>query len=182
MSIVTVATFKKYAKKADDDTVGEALYQSFVDAAESVVEDFLSYSPALTARTDTFYGDGKKYLALKAKPVTLGTVTVDGVTRLVADFAVEDEVITDITGDVFPEGSVVVVGYIAGYTTVPGIIQVVILEIASLLSMEAGDQIGVNSTTYDGGNTRTFVNYTNFSKYLAKIEKYRIRRLPRSYP
>ncbi|MCX7023052.1 MAG: hypothetical protein NT080_00350 [Spirochaetes bacterium] len=181
MSIVTVATFKKYAKKMDDDVVGEALYQSYVDAAESIIADFLSYSPVMTSYTHTFYGDGDSYLALKAKPVTLGTITVDGVAKTLTDFLVEDEVITEKNGNSFPTGSVVIVGYLAGYTTVPGVFQVVILEIASLLSMEAGENIGVNSTTFDGGNTRSFTNYTNFSKYLAKVEKYRIRRLPRAH-
>jgi hypothetical protein len=182
MSIVTVAEFKKYARKADDDVTGEALYQAYVDAAESIVSDFLTYSPATDSYQHTFYGDGKPYLALRAQPVTIHSLSVDGVSRNVDDFVADGEIITDTTGGVFNPGALVVVGYYGGYNPIPGIFKVVILEIAALLSMEAGENIGVNSTSFDGGNTRSFVNYTNFSKYLAKLERYRIRRLPRTAP
>jgi len=182
MGILTLAEFKKYAKKMDDDAAGEALYQSYIDAAESVVADFLAYAPAQDSYVHTFYGDGKPYLALKARPVELTSVTVGGVSRLIADFIVEDEIITDSTGNLFAVGSLVVVAYDGGFSPVPGIIKITALEIAALLSMEAGENIGVTSTTFDGGNTRSFLNYTKFDKYLSKLERYRIRRLPRMAP
>lgn len=182
MSIVTVAEFKKYANKRDEDSTGEALYASYVDAAESVVTDFLGYAPAEDSYTHTFYGDGVPYLALKARPVELLSVSVGGVAKDIASFLVEEEIITHSGGDVFPVGSLVVVSYLGGWATVPGLIKVTILEIAALLAMEAGENIGVSGTSFDGGNTRTFINYTNFDKYLAKLTKYRVVRLPRMRP
>lgn len=182
MSIVTVAEFKTYAKKMDADAPMEALYQTFVDAAEDVVAEFLTYSPAEDGYVHTFFGDGKPYLALRARPVTLTELTVDGIAQNVADLVADEEIITNKYGVVFPVGSVIIATYTGGFPTVPGVIKIVILEIASLLSMEAGDNIGVSSTSFDGGNTRNFVNYTNFDKYLAKLERYRIRTLPRMRP
>lgn len=183
MSIVTVAEFKKYAKKMDDDATGEALYQTYIDAAESIVTDFLAYSLPSATYTHTFYGDNKPYIALKAKPVTSVTsVTVDGVAKTLSNIVTEDEIITDKTGAVFPVGSITTVVYVAGYTTIPGIFDVTILEIAALLSMEAGENIGVSSTSFDGGNTRSFISYTKFDKYLQKLERYRIKRLTRMFP
>jgi membrane-associated protease RseP (regulator of RpoE activity) len=182
MGILTLAEFKKYAKKMDEDATGEALYQAYLDAAESVVSDFLSYPIAQDTYTHTFYGDGKPYLALKAQPVVLASVTVGGVARSLSNIAVEDEIITDTTGNPFPVGSLIVVVYDGGFDTIPGIVKVTVLEIAALLSMEAGENIGVTGTSFDGGNTRNFINYTKFDKYLQKLERYRIRRLPRMRP
>lgn len=184
MSMVTTAEFKKYSKKMEEDVAGEALYQAYIDAAESILQAFLSYNPAAATYTgQLYYGDGKPYLQLKAKPITaLTAVSVDGVSRTVGDFSVDQEMIIEKTGVVFPVGSTVLVTYTAGYSPIPGIVKIVILEIATLLSMEAGENIGVSSTSFDGGNTRSFINYTDFKKYLRKVEHLRISRLPRTAP
>jgi len=175
---VDLATWKKYANKKEEDAAGEALYQTFLDSAESIVEDYLSYSPDLQAYTHTIAGNDDTVIQLRAKPVTvLTSVTINGVSRSVADFSLEDEYLTDKTGQCFAVGSTIVVAYTAGYATAPGIIQLTVMRIASLLSMEAGENIGVTSTSFDGGNSRTFINYTNFAKYLSAISNYRVVRL-----
>lgn len=177
-SYVQLAVWKKYANKADSDTTGEALYQQYIDASENIVADHLSYSPASASYTHTFAGSGRSSIQLKAKPVTaLASVTIDGVARDVADFSLDDEVLTDTTGSVFSRHSTIVVAYTAGWATVPALIQMAVMEIASLLSLQAGENIGVSSTTFDGGNTRSFINYTSFDKYLRPLSRYRIRRL-----
>ena len=178
MGYVDLAAWKKYANKKEEDAAGEALYQTFLDSAESIVKDYLSYDPELQAYTHTVEGIGTDVVQLKAKPVTvLTSVTIDGASRDVADFHAEDEYLYDDSGSLFSDGSTVVVAYTAGYAIVPGIIQLTVMRIASLLSMEAGENIGVTSTSFDGGSSRTFINYTNFSKYLAAISNYRVVRL-----
>ena len=178
MSYVLLATFKKYATKREEDATGEALYQEFIDAAENIVEEHLSYTPVSTAYTHTLGGSGKSTLQLKAKPITtLTSVTIDGASRNVADFSTEDENLTDKTGAIFSASSTIVVAYTAGWATIPAIICLTVKRIASLLSMEAGENIGVTGTSFDGGSSRTFINYTNYSKYLAAISNYRVVRL-----
>lgn len=177
-SYVLLATWKKYANKLDSDTTGEELYQLYIDAAEKIVADHLSYSPASASYTHTLSGSGRSTLQLRAKPVTaLASVTIDGVSRNVADFSLDDERLTDTTGSVFSRHSTIVVAYTAGWTTVPALIQMAVMEIASLLSLQAGENIGVSSTTFDGGNTRSFINYTNFDKYLRPLSSYKVIRL-----
>lgn len=183
MSIVTVAQFKAYARKPDGDVTVEALYQSFIDAAEAEVAACLGYSPASATYTNqAYYGDGKSYLQLKAQPITvLSTVVVNGVSKTVADFDYSDkEWIKEKYGNPFPVGALITVTYTAGYASIPAPITLAILEITSLLAAEAGENIAVSSTSFDGGNTRSFVNYTNFDKFLAKLEQYRIRSLRRT--
>lgn len=178
MGIVALSTFKKYAKKLEDDSAGEALYQIYLDAAEAVVEKYLGYSPVLKDYDETLYGAGRDTIQLRAKPVTeLTAVTVDGTPRDVADFRLDGELLIDKTGAIFPRGAAVRVEYKAGWATVPADIQLCILQIASLKGMEAGENIGVTATSFDGGNSRTFINYTDFRKWLKELSSYRVVRL-----
>lgn len=178
MSYVTLATWKKYANKREEDATGEALYQLYIDAAEQIVSDYLSYSPSSTTYTHTLKGTGRDAIQLKAKPVTILTsVTVDDVARDVSDMILDNELMTDTTGDIFDVDADVVVVYTAGWASVPALIQMAVMEIASLLSLQSGENIGVSSTSFDGGNTRSFINYTNFDKYLRPIAPYKVVRL-----
>ena len=176
MGIVTLATWKKYARKPDDDAAGEALYQTFLDAAETIVEEHLGFDPvSQTYTAQALVGTGFDSLQLKAKPITvLTSVSVDGVLRTVADFLIEGERITDKNGLIFPAGSAVLCTYTAGYATIPALISLTIMDIASLLSMNQGDNIGVSSVTFDGGNTRQFINYNTFAKQLSRLANIRL--------
>lgn len=178
MGIVELATFKKYAKKLEDDVAGEALYQIYLDAAEAAVAKYLGFSPISKAYDETIYGTGSDSIQLRAKPVTLLTsVEVDGVVRNVADFRLDGERLIDTTGATFLRGAAVRVQYTAGWAAVPGDITLCILQIASLKAMEAGENIGVTAQSFDGGNSRTFTNYTDFRKWLKEISSYRVVRL-----
>jgi len=173
--MVILATWKRYAKKMED--TDDVLYQLYVDAAEKIVTDYLGYEPTFQQYTHSFLGEGKIYLQLKAKPIAILTsVTVDGVAKTISDFTIDEEFITEKNGNPFPAGSTVVVEYTAGNVTITQGILMVCMQIASLLSMQAGENIGVSSVTFDGGNTRSFVNYADFSKQLAAIKSYRIAR------
>lgn len=178
MGYVDLNVWKKYANKREEDAAGEALYQTYLDAAESIVSDYLGFDPESQDYTHLIEGTGTDSIQLKAKPVTvLTSVTIDGVVRTVGDFVIEEERIFDTKGYLFGVASVITVEYTAGWVPVLGIIQLTAMRISSLLSMEAGENIGVTSTSFDNGNSRTFINYTNFSKYLAAISAFRVVRL-----
>jgi hypothetical protein len=180
MSIVSVATWKVYSSAQDGDAAKETLYQTYLDAAEAIVVDYLGFSPSQATYTSaTFYGEDKPYIQLKARPITIPvtTITVDGVSKTVGDFIADDEYLVNKNGVLFPKGSTIVVTYQGGYATIPGSISMAIMRIATLLHTEGSGQIGVSSQTLDGGNTRSFVNYTNYQKYLAPLQALRIVRL-----
>lgn len=184
MSTVTVAQFKAYASKADGDATKEALYQTYIDAAEAMVAKYLGYSPASATYTSAaFYGDGKDYLQLKAKPITaLSAVSVAGVSKTTSDFDYSDgEWLKEKNGNVFPAGAIVLVTYTAGFSSVPAPIIMTTLRLASLLSVEANENIGVTSQSFDGGNSRSFLNFTNFDRYLQAIEGYKLTWLGRTH-
>jgi hypothetical protein len=60
---------------------------------------------------------------------------------------------------------------------VPRIIRLTVLRIAALLQGETDENIGVTSKTFGDSGSRTFVNYTNFDKYLLPISKYKLIRI-----
>ena len=59
-----------------------------------------------------------------------------------------------------------------GLSACPDIIKLSIKRIATLLLMEAGENIGVTSKSMPD-NSRTFINYTSYFKYLRPIQNYR---------
>ena len=55
---------------------------------------------------------------------------------------------------------------------VPEIVRLTILRIATLMLMEGGENIGVSSKSFSD-NSRTFISYTNYLKYLSPLQTYR---------
>jgi len=55
---------------------------------------------------------------------------------------------------------------------VPSIVRLTILRIATLMLMEAGENIGVSGKSF-ADNSRTFKSYTNYNKYLNPLQTYR---------
>lgn len=181
MEIVVLETWKRYAKKPDEDTTGEELYQTFLDSAEEIVKTYLGFDPVSRIYTaQALVGTGLSSLQLKAKPVTaLTALSIDGAAQDVADFSIDGERITFKDGSAFPLNSTIIATYTAGYSilSMPALIKLTIMDIASLLSMNAGEQVGVSSVTFDGGNTRQFINYNNFDKQLNRLADIRLVRL-----
>jgi hypothetical protein len=56
----------------------------------------------------------------------------------------------------------------------PKIITMTVLRIASILESESNSNIGVTSKSFGDSGSRSFINYTNFDKYLLPINGYRL--------
>ena len=74
------------------------------------------------------------------------------------------------------DGLEIVIDYDTGWQTVPELIKMSILRIAALLLTEANGNIGITSKSF-GDNSRNFLNFTNFQKYLDPLSAYRIFRM-----
>lgn len=55
---------------------------------------------------------------------------------------------------------------------VPDLVKITILRIATLMLMEGGENIGVSSKSFSD-NSRTFISYTNYLKYLSPLQTFR---------
>lgn len=60
-----------------------------------------------------------------------------------------------------------------GVVTLPGIVKLTALRIATLIQMEENNNLGVNSKSFGDSGTRTFLNVVDYSKYLAVLSPYR---------
>ena len=54
----------------------------------------------------------------------------------------------------------------------PSVIRLTILRIATLMLMEGGENIGVTGKSF-ADNSRSFISYTNYSKYLNPLQTLR---------
>lgn len=54
----------------------------------------------------------------------------------------------------------------------PELVKLTILRIATLMLMEGGENIGVSGKSF-ADNSRTFISYTNYQKYLSPLQTYR---------
>jgi hypothetical protein len=182
MSYVPVEELQKYSNVHGEP----ALQQGYVDAAENIVNAYLGYSPALHGYTQYFDGTGTNELQLKAKPVALTAVEINGETIPLSEFYGTPDSEFIYYNKVFPCGKKnVTVTYNAGWGItpdddeanseyLPGIIKLTVLRIAALLQTESDNNIGVTSKSFADSGTRTFVNTVNFDKYLIQISGYKI--------
>lgn len=176
--MITVQEFTAYVDSFESDATKIALLQTYIDAAKTAVTDYIGYDPTLQTYIDTFTGNGSKEIQLNARPVTsIISVTKDGSELSVGGFRMKSKGSERLVwGGMFESGSEVVVEYAAGYAAIPGALRLAVLRIAALMYSEAGGNIGITSKSFQD-QSRTFTNFTNYSKYLTPLDGYRIMRL-----
>lgn len=180
--IVSVTDFNTYSgnmegTESPKDTV-YTMKESMLSAAQGVVEEYLGYSPESAERTDIVQGIGNNHLYLFAQPISaVSSVTINGNTLASTDYDICGNYLR-LKNGVWPSGTDVSVTYTAGWSgaNIPALIKMTILQIATLLLEESGGNIGVTSKSF-AEDSRTFINYTNFSKWLKKLDTFRIVRL-----
>ncbi|MDR3170319.1 MAG: phage gp6-like head-tail connector protein [Treponema sp.] len=108
----SLAAFKQYINDHNDD---DALNHTYLDAAETIVENYLGYSPVYRPYTSILSGKGSTTLHLKAKPIhAILEVIIDGRSVPAPEFTpAGDSIYSHIP---FPWGDRnVAVSYYAGY-------------------------------------------------------------------
>ena len=56
--------------------------------------------------------------------------------------------------------------------SIPNLVRLTVLRIGSLMLMEAGENIGITGKSF-ADNSRSFISYTNYSKYLSPLQTLR---------
>lgn len=177
--LVTREQFNTYTGNFETGTDIDALKDEILGAAQEIVVEYLGFDPLSSAHEDQISGIGFNRLYLFAHPVTLITaVSINGSPVDLQEISLHDTYISRAQG-VFPNGvENVSVSYVAGWSAnaIPETIKTTILQIASLMLQESGGNIGITGKSF-AENSRTFINYTNFNKWLHKLDSYRIMRL-----
>ena len=174
--LIDIATFDSYNNLGTDVDI-DPLKTLVIDSACNEVVKYLGYNPEAKTYTSTVDGQGEYYIRLDARPInSISSVVVDGVSLSPTDFVYNSNLLYHKSHlNVFNKGfNNVVVGYNAGYSTLPSDIKIVALEIASLLWMEKSGNIGITSRADGDLGSRTFFKTTDFLPYLRRLSSYRI--------
>ncbi len=177
--IASIAMFNTYSGNFEDSPEAVQLKTAFLSTAEDIVASYLGFDPNQQEYTDVVAcGSGSRRLYLCARNITsvgaltLGTTEVD-----ITQVKVCDDYISFIDHTTkFPIGEDnIVVSYTAGWEIeqMPSVIVVSILRIATLMLSETGGNIGLTGKSF-ADNSRTFVNYSNYRKYLQPLDSMRI--------
>lgn len=175
MQFVTIDQFNEYTNNYEDST----LKSSYIESAEQVVKDYLGFDPEVKEYREYFSGMGDTKLYLNAHPIQLiNEITINGMAYPVENFEAVGQFIRSIDRRVvFPSGdNNIYVSYVGGFDDIPGIITISVLRIASLILQEAGGNIGLTGKAF-GDNSRTYINYSNYEKYLRPLDGIRIIRV-----
>lgn len=176
--IVTVTQFNVYSGNYEDATDVVSMKENMLKAAQEVVENYLGYSVESATRTDYVQGIGYNNLYLFAQPITAVTsVSIDGSQIASTEYDVLGNHLRMKQG-VWPNNTEITVTYTAGWSAlnVPDTVKLTILNIATLMLEESNGNIGITGKSMSE-DSRTFINYTNYDKWLKKLDALRIVRL-----
>ncbi len=179
--IASIAMFNTYSGNFEDSSEAVLLKTAFLASAEEIIVSYLGFDPNLGVYTDlAVSGTGMRRLYLPCRNVQSVESLIMGTTPIDTTLLVPcDDHIRFADGmTVFPRGEDNIrVSLTAGWEVqqMPPVVTLSILRIATLMLSETGGNIGLTGKSF-ADNSRTFVNYSNYRKYLAPLDSLRITR------
>ena len=175
--IVSVENFNTYTGNCETQPAIVEMKKEYLKTAEELVVSYLGFNPVESQRSQTLSGIGSDRIYPYAYNITdVDSLTVNGVE--ISDYEINETYIR-LPDGVFPTGiNNVAITYTAGWDddSMPSTIKMTIMQIASLMMEESEGNIGVTGKSF-GDNSRSFINYTNFDKWLNKLSKYKVFRM-----
>lgn len=172
--IVKIEELQKYSGVYVDDTTSQEM---FLGSAQGIVENYLGYEIESKVYNRLYNGLGYSDLRLDVKNVTaISKITIDDTEIDTSNIIIDDDSIIRKDGK-FTDGTKnVYVEFTAGYDTdtIPELMKLTVLRIATLLQSESDSNIGITSKSFGDAGTRVFQNYTNFDKYLLPLSRYKL--------
>lgn len=172
MAIITLDYFNEYTGDQNADAEAIALKTDLIDTAQSIIEQWLGYS---LAATDYIFDERaiyKKYIKQAAPTITVSVVKIDDVET--SEYTIKGRNREYIFFDEIVQDRKVYVEYSGGLSVIPAPMKIVCCKIASLLLMETNKQIGVTGVSMNDGMGHQYVSYTNYTKHLKPLSKWRI--------
>lgn len=150
---------------------GNNIAELFIGAAQNIVENYLGYEIESKEYIKHFALHTSNVIKCEVKNITaVKEITIDG--TLVENYYIDDDKII-LKQPVISDN--IIIRFTAGFssTDLPAIIKLTVLRIAALLQTESNNNIGVSGKSFMDGS-RTFINYTNYDKYLISCSKYKL--------
>ena len=146
------------------------LAELFIGSAQNIVESYLGYEVESKEYTKHFALHSSNIIKVGIKNITaVSEITVNGTP--VEDYYIDDDKII-LKQPVISDN--IIVTFTAGFgEDLPQIIKLTVLRIAALLQTESNNNIGISGKSFMDGS-RTFINFTNYDKYLIACSKYKL--------
>ena len=177
-NIVTIQEFQSYANYYEENM--ESMVQTYLDSAESIVESFLGYSPIATDYEEIIEGIGSDKLYTAIPHISEFSYVMDiEKEEILNNLVANEEYIYERDGkEVFKAGKKYKVSYVGGWSLnkIPADIKMCVLRIASVQLSEADGNIALTSRS-TADNSRSFFNYTNYSKFTQQLLPYKSKRI-----
>lgn len=181
-----VKAFQTYTLDYEDSPEVIDLKKRYLESAKQVVEEYLGFSLDLHEVEEEHIFVGSYEIPLKETPVqnVFNVMLEDGSYLPAPYYTLRGDRIkihldkkSELPHDYFVcRGDRILIEYSAGYNKLPDIIVQTILRIAALFKTEASGNIGITSKSYSDGS-RSFVQFTNFDKFLSPLYPLRTTRL-----
>lgn len=177
---VSIETFNAYSGNHEDTEGAVLCKKTFLESAVTIVKDYLGFDPSEKEYTDEeLEGDLAKGLWLSARNVKeVKTLSLGGYELPPEEWRLRGDmiVLTDRCQSPFRKGRFTVT-FTAGWSDeeMPSVIVLSVLRIATLMLTEGNGNIGLTGKSY-ADNSRTFINYSNYRKYLQPLDGLRIMR------
>ena len=149
---------------------GNNIAELFIGAAQNIVENYLGYEIESKEYIKHFELHSSNVIKVGVKNITaVSEITIDGTP--VEDYYIDDDRII-LKQPVISDN--IIVRFTAGFgEDLPQIIKLTVLRIAALLQTESSNNIGISGKSFMDGS-RTFINFTNYDKYLISCSKYKL--------
>lgn len=170
---ITTDELKDYiGVNTDNDT----LLDIYNETGKDLIINYIGYDPVSGYYDELFSGNDDKVIRLNTKPITsISALTIDDELITEENYIFINEYLYLLNGLIFTKGRYNVrVEYEGGYDEIPSLIKMTNLRLSALLYTEEGGNIGITSKSFDNSGTRTFIQNTNYNKYLSVLNKYRI--------
>ena len=149
---------------------GNNIAELFIGASQNIVESYLGYEIESKEYTKHFALHSSNVIKVGVKNITVvSEITIDGTP--VENYYIDNDKII-LKQPVISDN--IIIRFTAGFSEdLPAIIKLTVLRIAALLQTESNNNIGISGKSFIDGS-RTFTNFTNFSKYLDVCSKYKL--------
>lgn len=177
--IVNVDLFNSYTGNFEDSEAAIILKEAFLTSAEDIIKGYLGFDPLEQEYIDVLVsGNNKKKLYLPSRPITfLYSMLINDTTFDTNLFNFKDDYLYfDKYKSAFKKGHEnILLSFKAGWAlnSMPSVVKLSILRIATLMLSETNGNIGVTGKSF-ADNSRTFINYSNYRKYLQPLDTLRI--------
>ena len=176
MAYCILEDLQKFSETYSDN---EELAQGYINAAADIINGYIGYNAEFNTFTEKVNGGGRTIILVNhANIKKINRITVSG-----EDLDLNKYMFDYTNGVVYSRNYTFPIGfknieieYEAGFREdeIPAIFRQVNIEIANLIQTMSGNNIGITSKSFGSDGTRTFIQNTNYDRYLQNLSKYKL--------